>query len=53
MSGAAILELFGELGASGVTLVVVTHDGEVAEKADRVVEIRDGRIFADQKSGTR
>ena len=53
VSGAAILELFGELGASGVTLVVVTHDGEVAEKADRVVEIRDGRIFADQKSGTR
>lgn len=53
VSGTAILELFGELGASGVTLVVVTHDGEVAEKADRVVEIRDGRIFADAKSGTR
>lgn len=53
VSGTAILELFGELGASGVTLVVVTHDTEVAEKADRVVEIRDGRIFADAKSGTR
>ena len=53
VSGAAILELFGELGNSGVTLVVVTHDSEVAEKADRVVEIRDGRIFADEKSGSR
>ena len=42
-----IMELFGELHESGVTLVVVTHEPEVATKGDRTVEIRDGRIFGD------
>ncbi len=51
-SGAAILDLFGELNAEGVTVMVVTHDPEVARRSDRVVEIRDGRIFSDERSGT-
>jgi putative ABC transport system ATP-binding protein len=42
-SGASILDLFGALNASGVTLVVVTHDPIVAGRAGRVIEIRDGR----------
>jgi putative ABC transport system ATP-binding protein len=49
-SGAEILDLFGELNASGVTVVVVTHDPEVAARAQRVVEVRDGRIVADKPS---
>lgn len=51
-SGASILDLFGELNAGGVTLIVVTHDPEVARRADRIVEIRDGRVFSDERSGT-
>ncbi|HET7479781.1 MAG TPA: ABC transporter ATP-binding protein [Rubrobacteraceae bacterium] len=51
-SGTAILDLFGELNAGGVTLIVVTHDPEVARRADRTVEIRDGRVFSDERSGT-
>lgn len=39
--------LFGALHKSGVTLVVVTHEPEVAARGDRTVEIRDGRIFSD------
>jgi putative ABC transport system ATP-binding protein len=49
-SGEGILELFGELNAAGMTLIVVTHDPEVARRGDRVVDIRDGRVFADEKS---
>jgi putative ABC transport system ATP-binding protein len=46
-SGEAILELFGELHDSGVTIMVVTHDPAVAERGERTVEIRDGRLVED------
>ena len=46
-SGEGILNLFGDLSADGTTLVVVTHDMEVAARADRIVEVRDGRIVAE------
>jgi putative ABC transport system ATP-binding protein len=49
-SGTEILDLFGELNASGVTVVVVTHDADVAARAERTVELRDGRIVADERS---
>jgi ABC-type lipoprotein export system ATPase subunit len=49
-SGADILDLFEELNASRVTVVVVTHDPEVATRAQRVVELRDGRIVSDKPS---
>ena len=47
VSGEAILDLFGDLNEAGVTLVVVTHDASVAARADRIIEVRDGRIVAD------
>src|SRR5215217_8159844 len=50
VSGAGILDLFEELNASGVTVVVVTHEAEVAARAERVVELRDGQIVADEPS---
>ena len=43
-STASILELFAELGAQGLTLVVVTHDEQVAALAPREVRIVDGRL---------
>jgi putative ABC transport system ATP-binding protein len=44
-SGDEILELFDQLHRErGETLVVITHSAEVAQRAQRVVEIRDGRI---------
>ena len=49
-SGTEILDLFAELNASGVTVVVVTHDADVAARAERIVELRDGRIVADERS---
>ena len=45
-----ILKLFAELNAEGLTLVIVTHDPEVAEQAHRRVSFRDGVIVADERS---
>ena len=42
--GAEILGLFQRLHDSGQTIVMVTHDDEVAGTADRIVRMRDGRI---------
>ena len=47
-STADVLALFGELNADGRTVVVVTHEDEVARRARRVVRMRDGRIIADE-----
>jgi putative ABC transport system ATP-binding protein len=48
-TGNDVLKLFSELNAEGLTLVVVTHDPEVAEVARRQVAFRDGRIERDQR----
>jgi putative ABC transport system ATP-binding protein len=49
-SGEGILDLFGELNADGTTLIVVTRDMEVAARADRIVEVRDGRVVDDGRT---
>ncbi len=46
-SGSDVLSLLAELWEQGSTLVVVTHDTALAERAARVVEIRDGVIVND------
>jgi putative ABC transport system ATP-binding protein len=43
-TGAEIIRLFDRLNADGTTLVVVTHDEELARSARRIVHMRDGRI---------
>jgi len=43
-SGAEIMRLFGELNAEGITLVMVTHEDEIARHARRVIHMKDGRI---------
>jgi putative ABC transport system ATP-binding protein len=48
-TGNEVLRLFGELNAEGLTLVVVTHDPEVAEVARRKVAFRDGHIESDHE----
>ena len=44
-SGNAVLELLEKMRAEGLTLVVVTHDPNVARRADRVLTLRDGKIL--------
>jgi len=43
-SGVEILNILDELHGAGMTLVMVTHEREVAERGDRIVHIRDGLI---------
>jgi len=43
-SGEQILDMLDELNRNGITLAVVTHDPEVARRAHRVLEMRDGEI---------
>ena len=45
--GHEVLELFRRLHASGQTILLVTHDDEVAEAGDRIVRMRDGRVVSD------
>ncbi|GLR63609.1 MacB family efflux pump subunit [Marinospirillum insulare] len=49
-SGIEVMQLLKELSAQGHTLLLITHDPEVAAHADRIIEIRDGEIVSDQKS---
>jgi putative ABC transport system ATP-binding protein len=51
-TGASILQLLSELHREGTTIVVITHDLEVAAAMKRRVEIRDGRIVRDTPTGS-
>ena len=44
-AGGDILEIFNDLHKAGNTVIMVTHDPKVAERADRIIEIRDGLIY--------
>jgi putative ABC transport system ATP-binding protein len=43
-SGEDLMKIFDQLNEQGITIVMITHDPEVAERARRVVHIRDGLI---------
>ena len=43
-----ILDLLGKLHADGKTIIMVTHDEEVAERADRVIRLMDGLVDSDE-----
>ena len=47
-TGGAIIDLlFAQAAATRATLVIITHDGALAQRCDRIVEMRDGQIFSD------
>ncbi|MBX4335882.1 MacB family efflux pump subunit [Bartonella raoultii] len=49
-SGQEVLRILDELHQEGRTIIMVTHDMQVAERADRIIEISDGEIVADNIS---
>jgi putative ABC transport system ATP-binding protein len=49
-TGEEIMALFDDLHRRGNTIVLVTHEPDIAEYAHRIVHIRDGKIFSDQPS---
>ena len=51
-TGIEIMALFQRLSDRGITIVVVTHDPEVARFARRILRFRDGRLVADDRTDT-
>lgn len=51
-SAKEIMEVMSELHASGLTIILVTHDANVANHAQRIIEIRDGKILSDAPNPT-
>ena len=47
-----VLNLFDELHAQGITLVLVTHEDEVAARAQRVIHFRDGKVERVEQNGS-
>jgi len=47
-SGKEIMSMLKELHKKGSTIVLITHDNEIAEQAERIVKIQDGRIIEDR-----
>jgi len=47
-SGQEVMGIFRTLHSEGTTLVVVTHDMDVAMQADRIIQMKDGRISSDR-----
>jgi putative ABC transport system ATP-binding protein len=50
-TSAEMMELFGALNAAGNTLVVVTHEEDIAAHARRIVRLLDGKIVVDEQVG--
>ncbi len=46
-TGEQIMHIFHELHADGITVIVVTHEMDIAVQADRMIHMRDGRIVED------
>ena len=51
-TGEEVMELFEKLHQEGLTLVIITHDQEIAERARRVITMRDGAIISDSRGET-
>ena len=47
-----IMELFDQLHSEGHTLIIVTHEDEIAAHCRSVVEMKDGKIFKDDRTGS-
>ena len=51
-SGSTVMSILQKLNDEGRTIILVTHDLEVAEHAKRIITIKDGEIISDQKVHT-
>ena len=45
-----IISLFQTITEQGVTAIIVTHDQDIAQRADRIIRLHDGRIIEDRKT---
>jgi len=52
-TGQQIMDIFHQLNAEGVTVIVVTHEPDIAAQAKRVILMRDGKIVGDRSTDSR
>ncbi|MGN0977710.1 MAG: macrolide ABC transporter ATP-binding protein, partial [Faecousia sp.] len=50
-SGSQIMEIFRRLNTEGMTILMITHDAGIAERADKVYKILDGELYTGEKKG--
>jgi putative ABC transport system ATP-binding protein len=50
-SSEEILDLLHNLHARGRTIVMVTHEPDIAHHTERIIMVRDGKLFSDEKNG--
>jgi putative ABC transport system ATP-binding protein len=48
-SSMELMQLFQELGRTGITIVLVTHEPDIGRCAERVVMVKDGKIVSDSR----
>jgi putative ABC transport system ATP-binding protein len=48
-TGEMIFDIFRKLAAQGKTIIYVTHDQHLAAQADRLIQVRDGKLLSDSK----
>lgn len=49
-TGKEVMEMLKQLNREGNTIVLITHDHEIAQQAKRIITVRDGRITSDKKN---
>jgi putative ABC transport system ATP-binding protein len=49
-TGEDIMGVFAKLHEQGNTVILVTHEGDIAQHAHRVIRIRDGRVESDERT---
>ena len=50
-TGREILILFNKIHSQGNTIIIVTHDKDIAERAQRIIHLKDGRIVQEERKG--
>lgn len=51
--GEEIIKIFQKLNQQGHTIIIITHEPQIAEHAKRIISLRDGKIISDRKNGER